>query len=288
VSSALNGSEGVVVVGLEIAGGSPVNVPRSPNIFDRFVQLEEAILGDGERHGEYINISSIDHDLHIRSLSEKLLVVWKHTGTTFGISDGIGAFVPSYGLSGDCSLNGRLVKVVRHSVSERITRSWVASVDGEVQSSVAQAKVLVQIIRIQRRLDVVAVSLLLIDLSDLFKDLSKDDIAFRYVAEFVASIVIPILLFDNGDESVVVEEVELDGSSVLIGAVDNRVSKCDTSQLCVDLTVGVVQDDSNESWNVNSCVTFTTQPGRSSLVLREGSQPIFDEDEVILSRYGIR
>jgi len=288
VSSSLDGSEGVVVVCFHITSGGTIDVPRSPNILDGVVQLEEAILSDRKRHCEYINISSIDHDLHVWSLSEKLLVVWKHACTAFSVSNGIRALIPSSWLSCNCRLNGSLVEVVCHSISERIARSRVTSVDGEVQSSVAQAKVLVQIIRIQRRLDVVAVSLLLIDLSDLFKDLSKDDIAFRYVAEFVASIVIPILLFDNGDESVVVEEVELDGSSVLIGAVDNRVSKCDTSQLCVDLTVGVVQDDSNESWNVNSCVTFTTQPGRSSLVLREGSQPIFDEDEVILSRYGIR
>lgn len=126
----------------------------------------------------------------------------------------------------------------------------------------------------------------MVDLSDLLQGLGKDSIAFRKVAQLVASSSVPLVLQSVADQSVVVEQVELKSSGVFL-AIDDRVSESDTCQLLVDLGVGVVEDDSNERWNVNSCVRFSRQPGWGSNVLRELLQPLLQKDKVVMRRDGI-
>ena len=144
---------------------------------------------------------------------------------------------------------------------------------------------MVQVIRVQRRLSTVEGegTDLLVDLTDGAEGVDEQSSATSGLRVDGALLVVPLGVGGVRDQLMPEENVHQDILLLQRLARHDGVTEHGSVQLLVDVGVGVVQDLTGQSGDVDTTIGLTSQPGLAADKLGVGLQETFDELEVVAS-----
>jgi len=260
VAGTLHGGESVSVFNFPVTSGGAIDVPRLPMLVGAAVEIVEAFLGDGERHGGDVDISGVDQDVQIGAFLEELFVEGEHRGEVTGVVDLISTGIPGGGSGVDSILDSGCVQIVRQkSVDRSALRDDGGVLDGEIEGTITGTEVLVEIIRVdagKRESGRASGSNFLVESSDLTDGGVVDLEARNLEVVGVATVVGPVGIVGVRDKSMPVIEVELSSDGV-ISTSEDWVSNHEALEGGAELDVGSIEDLLSERRNINSSITLS-------------------------------
>jgi len=132
-----------------VASGGTVDVPGLPVLSSRSLKIVKAFLGHSKRDSGNVNIPRVNKDVQVGAFFEEVFIEWEHRREVSGVVDLVGTGSPCDRPRVDSLLDLRIIQIVREQSVDGSAVLRVGRVlDGEVESSITGAKVLVEIIRV--------------------------------------------------------------------------------------------------------------------------------------------
>jgi len=291
MTGTLDGGKGIGIKIFYISSSGTVDEPRRPNFEVLSVELGETGLIESEGNSGYVHISGVDEDRDGRIGREEFPVVRNHRGTRGGVVDLGGTGSPGSRTGMDGLLNIWTIKVIKSTITKGLF-AFVGIVISELEGTISLAEILVEIIGVERGLigrgtsnsleRTQLLDKLLIDYTDLGGGKAADVVTTRTAAVLITTMSSPVLIIGVTNQSMPVEEVELNGA-IIYSTAKNAITNHDALKTSSQFNVGTLQNLVGKCGNVDSAIAFACDPQAVVLEFGVDLVPQTKEGIVVLS-----